>query len=94
MSYTFYRRLVSWSFRPLSPSFLVFYLRASIRFAIPVNNVPSAINISIINLVELSFFFFFFLLICFSPPYKYIIQYGVPYVNTFRRYFFTVPPAP
>jgi hypothetical protein len=67
MSYT---SIKGWGFRPVP------YLRASIRFAIPVNSAPVAINDSIINLGKLSFFFCFFLLICISPPYKYIISYG------------------
>lgn len=36
---------------------------------------------------SLSFrFFFFFLLICFSPPYVYIISYGAPYINIFHKF--------
>lgn len=46
----------------------------------PVKNVPNAINSSMISFIRLSFFFRF-LLTCFSPPYVYIIAYGVPYVK-------------
>lgn len=48
----------------------------------PVKNVPNAINSSMISFIRLSFFFRF-LLTCFSPPYVYIILYGVPYVKRF-----------
>lgn len=46
----------------------------------PVKNVPNAINSSMISFIRLSFFFRF-LLTCFSPPYVYIILYGVPYAK-------------
>ena len=70
MSYNLFK---VWGFRP-SP-----YLRAVMRLARPAMNVPAAIRILAIYFA--SFRLFFFLLICISPPYDYIILYGVPYVN-------------
>ena len=70
---------------PLVLSPISCYLRAVIKLASPVKNVPIAINSSMSSLIAVLFFFCFFLPICFSPPYVYIISYGTPYVNIIHK---------
>ena len=49
-------------------------LRACIKLARPVINVPAAIRSFMMSFKLIrALFFFLFLLICLSPPYKYII---------------------
>lgn len=64
------------------------YLRACIKLANPARKLPTATNSSMMSFIRF-FCFFFFLLICLSPPYNYIIQYGIPYVKRFLLFLLT-----
>lgn len=82
MCYTTYKEVRAFALSP--------YLRACIKFAMAVNKLVRTTSSSITNLVRFFFcFFFFFLLICLSPPYKYIILYGAPYIKRFFVFLLT-----
>ena len=49
-----------------------------------IPTIKSVIALATKTLMSISDFFFC-LLICLSPPYNYIITYGVRYVNTFCK---------